>query len=160
MTLWALIFWIVFKRSENYNKPLCSQWDITIVLKYLRDHCEPMNQISLNLLTFKTVFLTSLASARKINGIHPLNGLLHDISLGQHKRFIAFIFVPEFRAKTKVPMKVQEIKMPAQKYILDEKFDIRLCQVRALPYYLDRTKARRGTRRLSLSINDKYKKDI
>ena len=49
-----------------------SPWDVEVVLKYLRDHLEPIKSISLKHLTLKTVFLNSLASAQRVSEIHAI----------------------------------------------------------------------------------------
>ena len=152
-----------FKRKVPAQRTICPRWDITVVLKFLREVCEPLDSISLRLLTFKTVFLVAMATARRVSGINAISGLSKDIAFDRNLSHVSLCFLPEFRAKNQ---SVNELSrpfiIPALKQIIgQDDEDICLCPVRALNIYLLRTQSQRaGKRRLFISLNDKYSKDI
>jgi len=56
------------------------QWDLCTVLEFLRGApFEPLQEASLLLLTYKTVFLLALASSKGVSSIHGLGGRYNDV---------------------------------------------------------------------------------
>ena len=51
------------------------KWDLTLVLKYLREVAEPINSITFKLLSQKTAFLLSLAMCSRVSTVHAISGL-------------------------------------------------------------------------------------
>ena len=150
-----------FRRMAPSRVVRVPQWDLFVVLEFLRDRCEPLVSLSLQKLTFKTVFLLGLALASRVSGLHALSGLAQDIEFDDDS--VTLHFVPEFRAKTQ-PSDCPHgpIRVPRLTNILcADDIDRRLCPVRALQEYLSRTAPHRLTqRRLFISWNSKYTRDI
>ena len=150
-----------FKRQAPSRFIRLPRWDLFLVLSFLRDKYEPLIGLSLQSLTFKTVFLLTLALADRISGIHAISGLSHDIEFDDSG--VTLHYVPEFRAKSR-PSNVPHtpFRVPRLTNILNpDDDDFRLCPVRCLKEYLKRTSVhRRGQRRLFVSVNVKYLSDI
>ena len=150
------------KSPFTFQRRTFPSWDITVVLSFLRDKCEPLDKISLRLLTFKTVFLIAMATARRISGIHAISGLDKDIAFDDNYS-VDLNFLPEFRAKNQKSMVLSKpFSITSISNILnDDDADNLLCPVRALRQYLRSTSSfRQGKRRLFVSIRPQYKKDI
>ena len=41
-----------FKHAAPMRRSLCPKWDVTLVLTYLRERCEPLHSLSIKVLTF------------------------------------------------------------------------------------------------------------
>ena len=139
-------------------------WDLVLVLASLREApYEPLGRASLKLLSFKTVFLLTLASGRRGSEVHAISGASADIAF-EPDGSVSLHFLPEFLAKNQVPGSVPPtLFIPALTRILcPDDADRLLCPVRALKFYLDRTKAVRTQthRRLFISYNLDYTSDI
>jgi hypothetical protein len=139
-------------------------WDLSVVLNCLRgDPFEPIDTISMKFLSYKTVFLLTLALGRRGSEIHGLSGLSGDTRF-ERDGSMSVRFLPEFLAKNQSPdqphkpLVIHSLKKVGS---LDE-VDITLCPVRALEVYLKRSKSIRssGLRRLFVSLNANYEKDI
>ena len=148
--------------NDAKNPRKSPEWDIFLVLNHLKNYpYEPLRSCSLEHLTLKTVFLISLASARRSSEIHAFSGNPEDYAFEQNGG-ICLNFVSSFIAKNQIPGS----KSPS--VFIDKLFrkktdhsDRLLCPVRALRIYLRRTKEFRSDRkRLFISYNKKYKKDI
>ena len=113
---------------------------------------EPMKDTDLKHLTLKTAFLLALASGKRRSEIHAW--VANKVSnLGQWKK-VALFPSSDFIAKNQLAREgsqsVSPVTIPALTTIVDRQFkeDRTLCPVRALRYYLDRTKDLRGSRSL------------
>ena len=113
---------------------------------------EPMKDTDLKHLTLKTAFLLALASGKRRSEIHAW--VANKVSnLGQWEK-VALFPSSDFIAKTQLAREgsqsVSPVTIPALTTIVDKQFkeDRTLCPVRALRYYLDRTKDLRGSRSL------------
>ena len=95
--------------------------------------------------------------------MHALSGLSSDISF-ERDGSVTLLILPEFLAKNQVPgSSSPSIRIPALTRILGpDDADRLLCPVRALKFYLDRTKVFRtqAHRRLLISYNVTYESDI
>ena len=139
-------------------------WDLFLVLEVLRGKTfEPLGNASFKLLTYKTVFLLALATCRRRSEVHGISGRLSDISFLSDGA-VSLRFLPEFLAKNQVAGRAAPplVVRPLTDIVGREDDDRLLCPVRALRFYLDRTKHRRGgaLRRLFLSLNEDYGKDL
>ena len=137
-------------------------WDLFLVLDHLKGSpYEPMSSSSLQHLTLKTAFLVALASGRRSSEVHAFSGNPKDYSF-EPNGGISLNFLTEFIAKNQIPGSMSPTVMINK--LFREKTDHSdrlLCPVRALRYYLRRTKeSRSDRRRLFISFNLKYKKDI
>ena len=140
------------------------RWDIFLVLAFLREaRFEPLSQASYADLTYKTFFLITLATARRVSEVHSLSGLISDVSFLPDGS-AELLFLPEFLAKNQsagVPSPV--ISVPSLELIVCPDDPDRVnCPVRALKLYRNKTQRIRahGQRRLFLSVNQDYKQDI
>ena len=139
-------------------------WDLVLVLASLREApYEPLGRSSLKFVTFKTAFLLTLASGRRGSEVHAISGAAADIAF-EHDGGASLHFLPEFLAKNQVPGSVSPtLIIPALTRILGpDDADRLLCPVRALKFYLNRTKSLRSQthRRLFISYNADYDSDI
>jgi hypothetical protein len=146
------------------NKPSTPQWDLFLVLAYLRDGpFEPLEETSLMFLSYKTLFLITLASCRRVSEVHALSGLPSDVSF-ERDGSLALRFLPEFLAKNQVPGDPSPvIAVPSLTKVLGDDDPDRLnCPVRALKVYRSRTEGNRSKtqRRLFISLNTGYSQDI
>ena len=111
-----------------------------------------MKDTDLKHLTLKTAFLLALASGKCRSEIHAW--VANKVSnLGQWEK-VALFPSSDFIAKNQLAREgsqsVSPVTIPALTTIVDRQFkeDRTLCPVRALRYYLDRTKDLRGSRSL------------
>ena len=147
------------RRKSSRNLP---KWNLSVVLNELtKAPFEPMKDTDLKHLTLKTAFLLALASGKHCSEIHAW--VANKVSnLGQWEK-VALFPSSDFIAKNQLAREgsqsVSPVTVPALTTIVDRQFkeDRTLCPVRALRFYLDRTKDLRGSRSL-LFIS--FKKDI
>ena len=124
-----------------------------------------MKDTDLKHLTLKTAFLLALASGKRRNEIHAWAA--NKVSnLGQWEK-VALFPSSDFIAKNQLAregsLSVSPVTIPALFTIVDRQFkeDRTLCPVRALRYYLDRTKDLRGSRfLLFISFKKGHTSDI
>lgn len=142
-----------FYRDKPVIDRRLPSWDLRIVLQALTEApFEPLGLAPLKWVTLKTVFLVALASGKRRSEIHAL---LHKrlrtddkwsyVSLEPSNRFVAKNQLA--REGTRI---LKPIVIPALAPTLSGELrkDRTLCPVRALKYYLDRTKDLRGDREL------------
>ena len=130
------------------TRRLAPAWSISEVLVALaRAPFEPMSTISLHNLTRKTAFLIAAASARRRGTIHALTvkeGFLRFDPSG-----VTLLPDPSFLAKNQTmsftPEPIHIDKMSRASSIAEDKF---WCPVRALKWYLDRTRRLRSSQQL------------
>ena len=147
------------------NRPI-PNWDLTLVLLALtRVPFEPLAKADLKILTFKTVFLLALASGKRRSEIHAWT--FDSFSRKRDWSEVTFSPSTAFIAKNQLasegPLAIQPVVIPALKPTLDPSLvqDKSLCPVRALRYYLDKTKdLRKGKKLLFVAIKEGYSKDI
>ena len=112
-------------------------WDLPTVLNYLRSSFEPLSTLSLRDLTRKTLFLLSLATARRVG---ELQALSCRVSFSSSSSGLSY--VPEFVAKTESAIRPLprsfEVKSLGD-FVAGLPEDLLLCPVRSLSVYLDRT---------------------
>ena len=111
-----------------------------------------MKDTDLKHLTLKTAFLLALASGKRHSEIHAwvANKVFN---LGQWEKVALFPssdFIAKNQLEREGSQSVSPVIIPALTTIVDRQFkaDRTLCPVRALRYYLDRTKDLRGSRSL------------
>ena len=108
---------------------------------------EPMKDTDLKHLTLKTAFLLALASGKRRSEIHAW--VANKVSNPGQWEKVALFPSSDFIAQRRFSS-VSLVTIPALTTIVDRQFkeDRALCPVRALRYYLDRTKDLRGSRSL------------
>ena len=116
---------------------------------------EPLQKALLKHLTFKTVFVLALVSGKRRSEIHAW--LAKNIRHQEDWSKVSLYPSPSFLSKNQLawdgPTSVAPVVIPALAPTLDKSLsgDRSLCPVRALRYYLDRTKDFRRTWSLCLS---------
>ena len=129
-------------RSFSIERPSAPQrapqWDLLVVLEFLRSSAfEPLHQASLRELTKKTLFLLSLATARRVG---ELQAVAKDVSyMGDD---IHLSYLPEFLAKSESeanPLPRSFIVKSLRDFAGGDDQELLLCPVRALRIYLART---------------------
>ena len=150
--------------QQHRAKVPVPDWDLLVVLSYLMSSTfEPLEKVSLKLLTLKTCFLITLAAGRRASEVCNLSGISGDIAIesGGH---ISIKFLPEFLAKNQQAGQLAPaIVIPSLAPIVDRDQPEALnCPVRALRIYRKRTKHIRALsqRALFLSHNPNYSKDV
>ena len=142
-----------FPRDRPKSSRNLPKWNLSVVLNELtKAPFEPMKDSDLKHLTLKTAFLLALASGKRCSEIHAwvANKLSN---LGQWEK-VALFPSSDFIAKNQLAREgsqsVSPVTIPALTTIVDRQFkeDRTLCPVRALRFYLDRTKDLRGSRSL------------
>ena len=142
-----------FHRDRPNSSRNLPKWNLCVVLNELtKAPFEPMKDSDLKHLTLKTAFLLALASGKRRSEIHAwvANKVAN---LGQWEK-VALFPSSDFIAKNQLAREgsqsVSPVTIPALTTIVDRQFkeDRTLCPVRALRFYLDRTKDLRGSRSL------------
>ena len=142
-----------FHRDRPKSSRNLPKWNLSVVLNELtKAPFEPMKNSDLKHLTLKTAFLLALASGKRRSEIHAW--VANKVSnLGQWEK-VALFPSSDFIAKNQLAREgsqsVSPVTIPALTTIVDRQFkeDRTLCPVRALRFYLDRTKDLRGSRSL------------
>ena len=150
---------IVQKSSRNLPK-----WNLSVVLNELtKAPFEAMKDTDLKHLTLKTALLLALASGKRRSEIHAW--VANKVSnLGQWEKVALFPssdFIPKNQLAREGSQSVSPVTTLTT--IVDRQFkeDRTLCLVRALRYYLDRTKDLRGSRSLLfISVKKGHTSDI
>ena len=155
-----------FYRDKPVANRSIPSWDLALVLHALtKQPFEPLGKASLKLLTFKTVFLLTLASGKRRSEVHAWT---HS-SLSYKENWSQVTLAPStaFLAKNQLasdgPAAIKPVVIPALKPQLDKSStqDRSLCPVRALKFYLDRTKdLRKNKNLLFVAIKEGFARDI
>ena len=155
-----------FHRDKPKGRRGIPTWNLSLVLHQLtKAPFEPMRKASLKHLTFKTVFLLALGSGKRRSEIHAW--LYRNIRHQENWSQVSLYPSPSFLSKNQLardgPSPVAPVVIPALAPSLDRslKEDKSLCPVRALRYYLDRTKdLRSGKDLVFVSFRKSFQKDI
>ena len=128
-----------FHRDKPKGRRGVPSWNLSVVLHQLtKAPFEPLRKASLKHLTFKTVFLLALGSGKRRSEIHAW--LYKNIRHQENWSQVSIYPSPSFLSKNQLardgPASVAPVVIPALAPTLDKS----LCPVRALRYYLDRTK--------------------
>ena len=133
-----------FTRERPISHRVLPRWDISVVLRYLmKPPFEPMKMASLADLTRKTAFLVMLASAKRNSELWAFSA---NVTYGTDAGTVTLKFLPGFIAKTHMPgrpeTELRPVTFPAlAPSVSYDSPERNLCPVRALRYYLSRTKA-------------------
>ena len=155
-----------FHRDKSKGRRGVPAWNLSLVLHQLtKAPFEPMRKASLKHLTFKTVFLLALGSGKRWSEIHAW--LYRNIRHQENWSQVSLYPSPGFLSKNQLARDgsaaVAPVVIPALAPSLDKslKEDKSLCPVRALRYYLDRTKdLRSGKDLVFVSFRKSFQKDI
>ena len=129
-----------FELERPRTRPHFPKWDLAVVLSALNSSpFEPLDSCGFKELTFKTVFLTALASGRRRSEIHALS--CSDVQFSDQS--VSLSTFPGFLAKNQLPSVLSSpISLPSL-----SGQDFLLCPVRALKIYLERVLSRRKGRK-------------
>jgi len=150
----SLLAQFAIERPRMHNT--APPWDLTLVLRALHYWpFEPLAKAELWALTYKTVFLTALATAKRRGELHAfLSRVIH----AENWSHVTLVPDPVFVAKTEKPGKpetrLQEVTIRSLGAFVgpDLPLDGNNCVVRALKIYLARSREyRRGRKRLFIS---------
>ena len=155
-----------FHRDQPKGRRGIPTWNLSLVLHQLtKAPFEQIQKASLKHLTFKTVFLLALDSGKRRSEIHAW--LYKNIRRQENWNKVSLYPCPIFLSKNQLgregPSCVAPVVIPALAPSLDKSFqeDKSLCPVRALHYYLDRTKdLRKGKDLVFVSFRKSFNKDI
>ena len=132
------------------SRSLTPKWGLACVLWSLtKSPYEPLDQASFQFLTWKTVFLLTMASAKRRSEIHALSVERGHLPFDSSDGSVTLLCQPGFLAKNKLPsMASKQFKVQSlSKTCGQDDEDILLCPVRALTFYLYRVKSIRGSRK-------------
>ena len=152
-----------FHRDKPRGRRGVPSWNLSLVLHQLtKPPFEPMRKASLKHLTFKTVFLLALGSGKRRSEIHAW--LFKNIRHQENWTQVSLYPSPMFLSKNQLAKEgPAAVVIPALAPSLDKDLreDRSLCPVRALRYYLDRTKdLRKGKDLVFVSFRKSFEKDI
>ena len=128
-----------FRLSSAERLLLPPAWDLAVVLRFLNSSAfEPLSQAPLHALSQKTLFLLALATAKRVGELQALSSVVTFVG-----RDGCLSYVPQFVAKSEsltrsIPRSFLVKSLSDFAAGLDE--DLLLCPVRALRFYLDRTR--------------------
>ena len=157
-----------FKRERPISTRHIVQWDITVVLEFLKSgRFAQWSALTDKELTLKTVFLLALATGKRRSELHALTQDVEWISQGE-SRSVVLHPDPAFVSKTQLssrglgalrPFSVQAIDSASLSLTEEDKL---LCPVRTLLFYLDRVKEFRSPaqKRLIISYQRGLEKDL
>ena len=134
-----------FHRDKPKGRRGVPTWNLSLVLHQLtQPPFEPLRKASLKHLTFKTVFLLALGSEKRRSEIHAWvhRNIRHQEDWSNVSLSPSPSFISKNHLAKEGPACVAPVIIPALAPSLDRslKEDRSLCPVRALRYYLDKTK--------------------
>ena len=155
-----------FHRDKPKGLRGVPSWNLSLVLHQLtQSPFESLRKASLKHLTFKTVFLLALGSGKRRSEIHAWvhRNIRHQEDWANVSLFPSPCFLSKNQLAKEGPSSVAPVIIPALAPTLDKslKEDRTLCPVRALRYYLDKTKdLRSGQQLVFVSFKKNFNKDI
>ena len=155
-----------FHRDKPKGRQDIPAWNFSLVHNQLsKAPFEPLRKASLKHLTFKTVFLLALGSGKRRSEIHAW--LYKNIRHQENWSQVSLYPSPSFLSKNQLgrddPASVAPVVIPALASTLDRSLseDRTLCPIRALWYYLDKTKdLRQGKDLIFVSLGRVFKRTL
>lgn len=141
-----------FARDRPKSSRSLVPWDLRVVLDVLsKPPFEPLGKVSLKHLTFKTVFLTALATGRRRGEIRALSR--NRLRWSEKEDFIQLFTMPDFLSKnlkaTDPVASLRPIVIPSlARHVGSDPNASLNCAVRAIRQYIARTDGFRGERKL------------
>ena len=140
---------------RTVTRSLFPSWDLVIVLDGLgRPPFEPLESSSMKLLSFKTILLLALTTAKRVSDLHALSVSPECMRFGNDGRKVLLkpnlAFVPKNRVVIHEPVELVAFHPPPFTGVEDERLH-RLCPVRALKLYCERTRTMRTSSQLFVS---------
>ena len=153
LTKWCKSFFL--KRSPV--KTLLPAWILPVVLRALsKAPFEPLHKASLHCLAIKSAFFVAIASGHRISTLHALS--VEPGHIRWEPAGVRLVPRPGFIAKNQSPSSQSvEIFLPSMSSFSSVEADKVWCPVRALKWYLDRTKDKRSSTSLFASSIEPFK---
>ena len=139
-----------FELKRPVSRSLTPKWDLACVLWSLtKAPYEPLDQATLQFLTWKTVFLLTLASAKRRSEIHALSMEEGHLRFNTTNGSVSLLCQTGFLAKNQLPsVAPKPFSIPSLSQTCGRNDEDRLlCPVRALKFYLNRVRPLRGLRK-------------
>lgn len=135
------------ERRRPVITSLVPRWNLPWVLTWLSsEKFEPLSSTPTKELTLKTCFLLALATAARVSELHALSTKDECLQWRQDGS-VHLVTDPSFIAKNRLPsVGAQSIHLRPIRQVDDSSLARLQCPVRALKYYLRRTKETRGDR--------------
>ena len=149
-----------FELERPVHRTLFPKWDLSLVLLSLcKAPYEPLSKAPVLYLTMKTAFLLAMASAKRVSELHALSMDRDHLRFSDSDGSLTIRTQPGFFAKNQLPSRSsQSICIPSiPRASASIGFNRKLCPVRAVKCYLERTKTARGNRsRLFIPIKGNH----
>ena len=132
-------------------KTLLPAWSLPVVLRALaRAPFEPIHKASLHILSIKAAFLVAIASGHRVSTLHALS--IEPGHVRWELKGVRLVPRADFIAKNQSPASQPvEIFLPSISSFSSVEEDKVWCPVRALKWYLDRTRSKRTSSSLFVS---------
>ena len=141
-----------FAKQRPVDRPLAPKWDLAFVLSHMcKAPFEPLDKASLFHLSVKTVFLVTLAMARRVSEVHAFFIDSDHLRFSNLDGSLILRTQVGFLAKNQLPSRVPDsITIPKLSNFCrkSDNFNRMLCPVRAVKIYLNKTKSLRKHRKI------------
>ena len=146
-----------FAKQRPVDRSLAPKWDLAFVLLYMcKAPFEPLDKASLFYLSVKTVFLVTLAMARRVSEVHAFSIDSDHLRFSNLDGSLILRTQVGFLAKDQLPSRAPDsITIPKLSNFCrkSDNFNRMLCPVRAVKIYLNKTKSlRKHRKRLFIPI--------
>ena len=140
-----------FAKQRPVDRSLAPKWDLAFVLSHMcKAPFEPLDKASLFHLSVKTVFLVTLATARRVSEVHAFSIDSDHLRFSNLDGSLILRTQLGFLAKNQLPSRAPDsIIIPRLSNFCrkSDNFNRMLCPVRAVKIYLNKTKSLRKRRK-------------
>ena len=140
-----------FVKQRPVDRSLAPKWDLAFVLSHMcKAPFEPLDKASLFHLSVKTVFLVTLATARRVSEVHAFSIDSDHLRFSNLDGSLILRTQVGFLAKNQLPSRAPDsITIPKLSIFCrkSDNFNSMLCPVRAVKIYLNKTKSLRKHRK-------------
>ena len=140
-----------FAIKRPVDRSLAPKWDLAFVLSHIcKAQFEPLDKALLFYLSVKTVFLVTLATARRVSEVHALSMDSDHLRFSNLDGSLILRTQLGFLAKNQLPSRTPDsIKIPKLSNLCSKSYNFNrmLCPVRAVKIYLNKTKSLRKHRK-------------
>ena len=140
-----------FAKQRPVDRSLAPKWDLAFVLSHMcKAPFEPLDKASLFHLSVKTVFLVTLATARRVSEVHAFSIDSDHLRFSNLDGSLILRTQLGFLAKKQLPSRAPDsIIIPRLSNFCrkSDNFNRMLCPVRAVKIYLNKTKSLRKRRK-------------
>ena len=140
-----------FAKQRPVDRSLAPKWDLAFVLSHMcKAPFEPLDKASLFHLSVKTVFLVTLATARRVSEVHAFSIDSDHLRFSNLDGSLILRTQLGFLAKNQLPLRAPDsITIPKLSNFCrkSDNFNRMLCPVRTVKIYLNKTKSLRKRRK-------------